>query len=186
MEISALFFDMDGVLCDFVGGALKAHNAWLDPADIQWDFMNQIGFCGGGDPGFWKPLENPAFWAELEPLPDGMDLFFRAASRWGDRIGILSSGLCPGSCDGKRAWLKRWLPGYEKRAVFCTVKELCAAPCKVLIDDHEPNVNSFRWDGGGRSLLIPRPWNFRKPQTCKAGRFDVDAIAAELLTLIAM
>lgn len=167
-----IFFDMDGVLADFVGGALAAHGKTLDPAAVQWDFCSQIGFAGPGDPAFWSPLSNPEFWATLPPLPDGMELFRRAEAEFGaGRIGILSSGLCPGSCDGKRAWLKKHLPAYEKRAIFCTVKELVAAPCKVLVDDYEPNHDAFV-AAGGRAVLAPRPWNRRRELTGEAGRFD--------------
>lgn len=177
-----VFFDMDGVLADFVTGSLAAHGKNLHPAEVQWDFMAQVGFTGGGDPAFWRPLENPAFWAELAPLPDGMALFRAAERLFGDRVSILSSGLCPGSVDGKRAWLAKHLPGYEKKAVFATVKEQIAGPLKVLVDDHEPNVDRFR-EAGGPALLVPRPWNRRRAETCTAGRFDPAALAKELATI---
>lgn len=174
-----VFFDMDGVLADFVGGSLRAHGKTLPHAACGWDFMTQVGFAGGGDPAFWGPLSNTAFWAALDPLPDGMALFRLVEAMTGGRVSILSSGLCPGSADGKREWLKRHLPGYEKKAVFCTVKEQVAAPHKLLIDDHEPNVAAFR-DHGGPAVLVPRPWNHRRGETCPAGGFDAAAVAAEV------
>jgi 5'(3')-deoxyribonucleotidase len=181
---STIFFDMDGVLADFVGGSLRAHGKTLPHAECRWDFMCQVGFASGGDPAFWSPLSNPDFWANLDPLPDGLALFARAVAAFGaDRVGILSSGLCPGSCDGKREWLRRHLPGLDRRAVFCTEKHLCAAPCKVLVDDHDPNVAGFlappTGRPGGRAVLVPRPWNRRADESA-GGRFDTDAIMTEL------
>lgn len=176
-----IFFDMDGVLADFVGGSLRVHGKQLHPSEVQWDFMCQVGFAGGGDPGFWEPLSNPSFWAGLEPLEDGLALFRTVEALVGhERLGILSSGLCPGSCDGKRAWIDRHLPGYGKRVVFCTMKGLVGAPGKVLVDDHDLNADQFA-EAGGRSVLVPRPWNRRRGEADHGGRFDVAKIANELI-----
>jgi hypothetical protein len=176
-----VFFDMDGVLADFVGGACRLHGSTLhfSPAAVQWDFCTQIGFNGPGDPAFWKPLESVDFWAGLEPLEDGMDLFRRVEAAIGaERIGILSSGLCPGSCDGKRAWLDKYLPIYAHAAVFCSRKWLIAAPNKLLLDDHMPNADGFV-AAGGLSIVIPRPWNPRGSE-CHDGRFDAPALMGEV------
>lgn len=178
-----IFFDMDGVLADFVGGSIRVHNLPLTHAECGWDFWTPHGIT---HEVFWKPLTDPAFWANLDPLPDGLELFRHVESRVGtDRIGLLSSGLCPGSCDGKRDWLKKHLPGYEKNAIFCTAKHLCASSTKILIDDHEPNVDGFRVHGG-TAVLVPRPWNKRKPETCAKGGFDAARLAAELEGMVGL
>lgn len=172
-----VFFDMDGVLADFVGATIRVHNLPLKHADCGWDFWTPHGLLSEE---FWAPLADYHFWANLEPLPDGMDLFRRVEATIGtDRIGLLSSGLCPGSCDGKRDWLKRHLPAYAKSAVFCTTKHLCAAPCKLLVDDHEPNVTGFI-EHGGSAVLVPRPWNSRRGETCDRALFNVDAVLREV------
>lgn len=179
MHRPVVFFDMDGVLADFVGGACKAHGKHIPPAEVCWDFMTQIGFTAS-DSAFWDPLSNVDFWANLPLLSDGLALFRLVERVVGQNgIGILSSGLCPGSCDGKRLWLDKHLPGYGKRAAFCTAKEICAAPCKTLIDDHEPNAEKFRLHGG-QAVLVPRPWNSRRSETCQSGMFDPDRLAEEL------
>lgn len=178
---SVVFFDMDGVLCDFVTGACDAHGKYLPAAEARWDFMAQIGFTGGGDMAFWEPLSNQKFWANLAPLLDGIALLKWAIQAFGqEKIGILSSGLCPGSCDGKREWLSKHLPEFTKRAVFCTVKELCAAPCKILIDDNDANAEKFA-AAGGKSILVPRPWNKRRGESCEiTGRFSPERVSAEI------
>lgn len=179
-----VYFDLDGVLADFVGGAFRRHGREKPQGEIQWDFMTTMGFSGGGDMEFWKPLEDSVFWAGLEPLGDGMDLFARVEKMVGkERIAILSSGLCPGSCDGKRDWLKKHLPGYEKAAIFGTLKGLCASPRHVLVDDFDRNVDEFSLHG--RAVMVPRSWNRRRDHACKlTNSFNVtqifDEISAEL------
>lgn len=171
-----IFFDMDGVIADFVGGSLRAHRKTLPHAECRWDFMTQVGFTGGGDPAFWEPLSNREFWAGLDPMSDWLELFGLAVERWGaGRVAILSSGLCPGSVDGKRDWLKRHLPGFDvKQAVFATRKGLVAGPGKVLVDDHDANVDEFI-AAGGEATIVPRPWNRLTRWTGVGGRFDVGA-----------
>ena len=171
-----ILFDMDGVLADFFSGSLLSHGRTLRLKDARWDFMTQVGFASGGDPSFWKPLESRDFWANLEPLADGMALFDRVASAFPrDQVGFLSSGLCPGSADGKRAWIAKHLPGWERHLILGTMKGLMAAPNKILLDDHDGNVDAFR-DHGGRAVMIPRPWNRCGEHTNAHGHFDVDAV----------
>lgn len=176
-----VLFDMDGVLVDFVGGALRAHGKTLAPSEVVWDFPSQVGFSGSADPAFWEPLSNHDFWAELEPLADGMVAFELVAKAMPKhRIGFLSSGIVKGSSDGKRSWVAKHLPGWEKHLILGTHKALLAAPCKVLVDDHEPNVTAFA-AAGGRAVMVPRPWNERKPLTCERGKFDPVSLATEII-----
>ncbi len=185
MRPCVALFDLDGVLSGFVQGALAAHGKTLPPAEVEWDFCTQIGFNGPGDPAFWKPLQDHDFWFGLPVLDDGMAVFERvAAAIPKDRIGFLSSGLCPGSADGKRAWIKKHLPDWEKHLLLGTHKSLLAAPCKLLFDDYVPNVTGFR-AAGGRAVTCPRPWNVRRGETCGLGRFDPAKLAAEILTAAA-
>jgi 5'(3')-deoxyribonucleotidase len=178
MRTTIFYVDMDGVLADFVGGSLKLHGKHIPPAEVGWDFWQQVGFDDWR--AFWEPLENEQFWAELEPLPDGMELFRHLERIVGhERIGILSSGLCPGSCDGKRDWLRKHLPKYEEHAIFCTKKQLCAAPCKLLIDDHDANIDAFR-KAGGFAFTVPRSWNRRRGEIDANGHFDSQAMIHEL------
>lgn len=173
-----IYLDMDGVLCDFVGGSLKVHGKSLPPKEISWDFWEQIGLSGEE---FWAPLCNPDFWANLEPLEDGMGLYHWLRELCDqDRIVIMSSGLCPGSVDGKREWMKKHAPDLLKNATFCTAKHVHAGPGRLLIDDHEPNVGSFRMRGGD-AILIPRPWNSLAHETCSRGMFSRATIADQII-----
>lgn len=181
---TTIFVDMDGVVADFAGGALAVHGKSIPPNEIIWDFPSQVGFKSSFDPTFWKPLENVDFWSNLSPLTDGIGLFRRLELLVGkNRLGILSSGLAPGSCDGKRIWLDRQLPGHSRGASFCTEKWRHAAPMKLLIDDHEPNVDDFV-KHHGMAVLIPRPWNRRRSETCGEGCFDPGKLFNEIKLLI--
>jgi hypothetical protein len=185
MPASIVFVDLDGVVCDFAAGSLAAHRIWMHPKEVGWDFPAQVGFKPGYDPAFWRPLEHRSFWANLDPLPDGLATFRILEDALGrDRLGVLSSSLCPGATDGKRDWLRRHLPGWEAEASFSAVKWKHAAPCKVLVDDHGPTVERFR-AAGGRAVLVPRPWNPRRGETCDRGLFDAGDLAAEILAAAA-
>jgi hypothetical protein len=168
-----IFFDLDGVLCDFVSGALAVHNATLAIEDADWGFPSKIGFSGVDDPKFWAPLGFD-FWAGLAPYPDGFCLL-RAAERLvgKDRIGLLTSPCETAGCvDGKRAWVAKHLPEYTRRLFVGAAKELFAGPNKVLVDDSDVNCEKFM-KAGGFVLTPPRPWNQYKEKCFPGGGFHV-------------
>jgi hypothetical protein len=179
--IPALFFDLDGVLADFVRGAFDLHERAIPMRDVRWDFCSQIGFNGPADPAFWKPM-GWHFWAHLEPLVrDGFPLL-RAAERMlpADRIALLTSAAGePGCIDGKRTWVERHLPGYLPRLFTGSAKHLFAAHGKILIDDNEDNAHRFA-HAGGLTVLLPRPWNSRRDECNEAGDFNPCDLAEEV------
>lgn len=167
--IRMAYFDMDGLLADFTGAALAVHGATIPVDDISWNFFEQIGIT---EEQFWAPLRNRGFWANIPPLNDGFELLSKVVGILGwDRIAICSNVACVTSADGKMDWLRRYVPALAKRAVFTTSKGICAYPGAVLLDDYEKNIRDFA-QNGGRTILIPRTWNSRKPET-KQGAFDV-------------
>ncbi len=169
-----VFFDVDGVLADFVSGALSAHGKELEISTVRWGFPEQIGFTGVNDPAFWSPLGGD-FWAGLRPYADGFALL-RAAERLvgADRVALLTSPCDTAGCvDGKRAWVAKHLPDYRRRLFVGGAKHLFAAADKVLVDDHDANVDAFA-GAGGWCVQPPRPWN-RLGDKCDAGgTFDAD------------
>ncbi len=176
----AVFFDLDGVLCDFVGGALKLHNRTDVPhASIQWGIEAQLGIEPAA---FWEPLGYD-FWANLEPCQDGIDLLCAVSNHVGDigRIGLLTSPCNTDGCvDGKRAWVKRHLPQFSRRLFVGSAKELFAGPSKVLVDDNDANCDKFR-HAGGLVTMPPRPWN-RLSELCVNGHeFDVEMVYDNIL-----
>lgn len=173
----SVFFDLDGVLADFVRGVLKVHGREdVRVRDVPWGLEAKLGIEPAA---FWAPMGYD-FWANLKVLDDGLQLLRRVEKAVDPSlIGIMTT-LCEtdGCADGKRAWVKRYLPEYRKRLHLVTgTKELSAGPQKILIDDHEPNVH--KWHSfGGLPLLVPRPWNGLDYQCYDEGWFDVDRLMA--------
>lgn len=167
-----LFFDLDGVLADFVHGALALHGRPdADKTQVPWDMAAHLGI----DPKeFWAPMGYD-FWAGLAPYPDGTALFRRAEALVGrDRIALVSSPChTPGCDEGKRAWVRRHLPGYERSCFLGGEKWKLAAPTKLLIDDHDANREAFL-KAGGRAMRVPRPWNAGRAGCPDGLHFDAD------------
>lgn len=180
MKNQTIYLDMDGVVADWVRGAMELHGQQLPIADVRWHIPVQMGFASEGGPAFWTPMENPHYWRNLSPLNDGMSLYARIVERLGaESLNILSSGRCRCSVDGKLDWLRRWMPNHVDCAVFAHRKERVAGPGKILVDDHETNVERFV-AAGGAAVLIPRPWNYRRDECGWDGSFNVDDVWTEL------
>lgn len=182
-----VFLDMDGVLSNFVQGALDHFGSKADIHDVTWDFPRDIlGFKDAGDMDFWNQLGYD-FWANLEWTPEGQSLVKGVEEMVGqENIGILTAPQDTAGCvDGKRAWIKKHLPKYVKQLVVTPAKTLFAAPMKILVDDHDPNITKFTktpqgHPTGGRGVLVPRPWNSAKPRTDGKGGCDVAPLLSEL------
>lgn len=175
-----LFLDLDGVLVNFVGAALKLHNATLPMRDVRWDFCTQIGFVQGvNDPLFWADM-NFNFWANLELTSEALELLDGLERIFDDRIALMTSPcLTMGSVEGKVAWIAKNLPRYRRRYFVGPVKHLAAGPGKLLLDDHDLNCAKFAV-AGGVAITVPRPWNDRRDETDQEGRFDVSKLLSEV------
>ena len=179
-----VFFDLDGVLADFVRGALALHRAELPMTDVTWGFPGQIGFDGESDPTFWEPMGR-SFWYGLAPLADGFALLRSAEGFVGpENIGILSSPCFTDGCaDGKLEWVRKHLPLYRRRVFIGPAKYLVAGPGKILVDDNNDNADKFA-AAGGLSVLVPRPWNRRKAECLADGSFPFGLLHSELRRLV--
>ena len=179
---SVCYLDLDGVLVDFVGGALAVHGKHMPAAEVRWGFPAQIGFSGADDPAFWQPLGFD-FWANLNWTPAGRDLLAGVEAIFADRVVLMTSPCdTPGGVEGKVAWVRRNLPGYSRRFFVGPAKHLAAAPGKILVDDHDANCERFRAHGGA-AVLVPCPWNQASSQVDAHGRPDVQGVLAELARL---
>lgn len=175
-----IFFDLDGVLADFVEGAFRLHGKSLPPLDVRWDFCSQLGFAGPNDPAFWDRM-GYEFWLHLEPYADGFSLLKYAEALAGkENVGLLTSPCDTAGCvEGKRSWVHNHLPDYKRRVFVGSAKHLFAGPGKVLVDDHDANVDAFA-AAGGLVVQPARPWN-RKLAFCRPdGSFDVFAACDQL------
>lgn len=184
------FVDLDGVLCDFVRPAVRAHGQYpgdyyLDPgswpAPGQRDLWPWMGLASEKE--FWRPLLNPAFWRTLPLTPDARRIRDAVeAKHYAGGVHLLSSPqLDPSSYAGRVEWVRMWLPQYTRRAVLTDCKAACAHRGALLIDDSDEQVQAFR-DAGGWAILLPRAWNSRHAEACDpvgALKRDLDRHAVE-------
>lgn len=186
----AVYFDLDGVLADFVRGAMREHSKSMPMRDVRWNFWEQLGMT---EEEFWPSLGRD-FFAHLNPLDDGMNLLRMVENIVpSNSIGILTSAADVRGCaDGKRDWVAKHLPQYLPRLTVCqsskiapAQKELHAGPDKLLIDDHTANVNAWV-KGGGFGVLVPRPWNVRDFDCDTYGDFKPGDLLREVRTLLAV
>lgn len=173
-----IYADLDGVVCNFVSGAIAHHGSALRHDDAKWGLETQMGI----EPTvFWSGL-GKWFWQTLQPYPDGFALLTEAERMVGaDNIALLSSPCdTDGCCDGKRAWVRKHLPAYSRRLILGGAKYLLAGPNKVLVDDFDGGCDKFR-EAGGHPVQPPRPWNRRAFATIMpGGAFNVGEVTAEL------
>jgi 5'(3')-deoxyribonucleotidase len=157
------FIDMDGVLADFMGSAMRRHNR-LDMLENYpkgvWALESHMGISASE---FWEPLKGHDFWADLQPYPWFDYLIGLIRARFGENWWISTSPcLDPGSASGKVEWLQRYMPGNDgktfTRYFIGTDKYHLARRGAVLIDDNETNCRKFE-AFGGTAILFPAPWN---------------------------
>lgn len=181
MAFPRIYFDLDGVLADFVSGALELRGKELSPSEVQWDFASQIGFAEDAA-AFWSPL-GFTFWESLNTHEDGMQLFSMIEAMCPKSVMSLLSSPCEthGCCDGKRAWVRRLFPDYAKKLFLGSDKSVHADERAILIDDHDKNCNAFT-AAGGSAFLVPRPWNSKRGE-CEDGKFAFTKVFAEFMEM---
>jgi hypothetical protein len=174
------YLDLDGVLVNFVKGALALHDRFLPMSQVRWGFNDQLGIP-------WKEFIAPMghdFWAGLEWTPEGKKFLGHVENIFSPENLVLLSSPIPtrGSADGKIAWVEREMPRYKRQYLLGTGKDLAACSTKILIDDRQENVDDFV-KAGGHAILVPRPWNSRRAETSADGSFDPAAVARQVAEL---
>ncbi len=152
-----IILDCDGVLADFVTGALRVHGSELTPEDItRYDMAEVMGISGAE---FWKPINagGPEFWRNLDPYP-WFDQLFDGLRSLGRVMLATKPSWSWCSYAGKKMWFDRVLgPSFGDIALISD-KSLFARSTRVLVDDSQENVASFL-AAGGEACLFPQPWN---------------------------
>jgi 5'(3')-deoxyribonucleotidase len=166
-----IYLDVDGVIADFVGGAMKVHGVHIPPKEIKWNFFLDMGFQHENDPAFWGPLNNVEFWENLEPLDDGMELAKWLLKEHGDHVTLCTAANRPEAAEGRRRWVNKYFPELFEGIIFSRQKWRMAGKDKLLIDDNDDNIEAF-YNKKGHTITIPRPWNKLRDLTCKNGKFS--------------
>lgn len=181
--IKELFVDMDCVLVDLIEGIAKRTHFGLDRHQLEPHYEpGRYGFGHAlerlydsrgwaryhGLPSletrFWADVRgDDGFWANLPKLPWADDLMqtvmLSGVSYW-----YLTSPSDCGFClVGKDTWLTKHYgkgEGLPGKMIPCRDKWLLAKPGRLLIDDHDENVD--RWiEHGGQAILFPAVHNRR-------------------------
>lgn len=149
-EITRIYLDMDGVLCDFdkradETGCRKAPGK--DPGAIDWSIPKATG---------------PDWWATMDWTPGGREFFRKCremCDAMGIELGILTAIEIPTGVKGKCLWV-HWNTDIDNEHLIIvrkgTEKTKFAAPGRILVDDTPKNVNAFR-AAGGEAVLYNNP-----------------------------
>ena len=167
MTIHRILLDVDDVLCDCTGAAMRhmGLTGWqrdqygIETRDIYAEYERVTGIKYS--PAlFWEHFKRE-FWATIPPTPwcyDLIDLVGRYVSS--DNIALLTSPTKCGDClAGKLDWIEDHLPKWLHRQYLMSPrKRFCASTGCVLIDDASENTIDFR-QAGGWAITFPQQWN---------------------------
>ncbi len=158
-----ILLDVDGVLADFLSGAIKVLNRaynrdiTLEQYAKEWGKWGTYDYYGITVEQFWKPIdETHNFWMDLEPMPWATKLY-TALSAVGDVTILTMPNADPNCGRQKLQWLDYHL-GIKPDAVMLGARKYLLAGNGVLIDDYHKNVDTFK-AYGGQAILIPSTWN---------------------------
>jgi len=164
--VMRILLDMDGVMADFVGGAMWLHNKpWPFVGDHvgnkAWDILKAWGMS---PVDFWGPMGR-TFWAGLEKTKEADATMALLKDMAGvENICFLTSPcLTEGCMEGKRDWVHKHFPDVplliaSHSMTGLAAKPFCAHNEAWLIDDYHENAWKFSL-AGGNAFLFPRPWN---------------------------
>jgi 5'(3')-deoxyribonucleotidase len=163
MKKQQILLDMDGVIVDFLGGAIKVLNRDYNKTITIEQYATEFGkwdtydFYGITVEQFWESIDKtPDFWYRLNPMPWGRELY-KFLSEFGEVTIVTTPNLHPDCASQKLKWLNGYL-GIKSNAVFLGARKYLMAGNGILVDDYHKNVESFR-EAGGEAILVPSNWN---------------------------
>jgi 5'(3')-deoxyribonucleotidase len=170
-----LFLDMDGVLVDFVSGALGALGRTdLKDTDVTQPDMAQQLQISSED--FWGAQNrDPDFWLNLKPYEGAVE-FYEALSRMATVYICSSPSLHVNCASHKLIWLQRYLGhAAASRFFLCREKRLLSCLGRILIDDNDKQVDGWGAEAGW-TFLLPRTWNSKRPRFVSTAQSYDDAL----------
>lgn len=182
-----ILLDMDGVLANFVGGAIDAHGAderveeqtaynfWRD-WPTSWADRYEWGENTMSDFEFWTACSGHDFWAGLKPYSWTVELYSELRKIAPVKIVTAPRSRDAGCFSGKLEWLHSHLGVNSTDVVFTSQKWLLNGNMNVLIDDHDDQFDNFI-SHGGDAVIFPQAWNHGY-QSSKLPKRHLDVIAA--------
>jgi 5'(3')-deoxyribonucleotidase len=162
--ITTIYLDVDEVLANWVGAALrllaydetKVHVNWNLRTPRPWDLFDVLGMS---TEAAWQRIHEAgaSFWAEIERFSWAQELVALCESQAPTTL-LTSASAHPSSFAGKAQWIAEHLPGMP-HAIMRGCKSIHAHPGALLIDDSPKNCDAFRnppsGKPGGHAILFP-------------------------------
>ena len=187
-HVQQIYLDMDGVLCDWLGGVCKLYGRDRDEFALASregvDFREWLGVTNDA---LWAKVHEAGvdFWANLDTYPWAYDLWVLCNKTAKTKI-CSTPGRWPTTPDslaGKQLWLQRELgcPGKTFRDTnFSFSKEdFAILPGIVLIDDRKAVIEPFVAKGG-MAIQCPNDFEERWREVPNA----LSVVKAELSSLV--
>lgn len=162
MKLAAVYLDMDGVLCDLVGAAMRTHarEDLLKPGAWPKGVYTLEDVLGISTAEFWEPIDarGVEWWARLRPYL-WMRNLIKIARSVADEVAVLTKPHSTYACvAGKHQWLMAHFGEDFSDYILSPVKHHLAAPGRLLVDDCDANIEAWK-RAGGIGVLLPQPWN---------------------------
>jgi hypothetical protein len=109
---------------------------------------------------FWKSIPRHV-WAQCPESEELSWLLGHCEALVGkENICLLTATTLDPECPaGKLEWIHKFMPKWMHRQYLLgPFKTFTASSDTLLIDDADKNIDAFR-KAGGRTLIVPRPWN---------------------------
>lgn len=153
--VMKLFLDLDGVIVNLEEPLAKHFGLTQNDYDItKWNGIQEaLGHTS--NKYFWSFCDYH-FWINLPMYSHAIDLL--------SALAIYNPCLLTSPpahiATAKQDWIQKNLPIYFRygRYLIGPAKEEVAGPGKVLIDDHDENIDKWRADDG-YAIVFPQPWN---------------------------
>ncbi len=152
-----ILLDCDGVLANFVGGALKelkkATGIYLKEQDITGPFHRVL------DRSTWRDIQilvaQPSFCQNLNWYPDAKS-FVNSCKQLGKVLVVTKPWFSYSWCFERDEWLYPYMD--ISNVVYTHHKEVVRGD--VLVEDTAENIDAWlQANPGGTGILINRPWN---------------------------
>lgn len=154
-----IYLDLDGVLVDFVSGALKEIGVTEYSIPQNEYNIENWGGVNISTEDFWLAIDktNEHFWANLEKFSWADDLV-ELCQDFGEVFFLSSPSRNPYCVAGKMLWIQKHYPKLVRNVILTGKKHHCSAKGRVLIDDSPHKVTPFL-KYGGEGILFPAAYN---------------------------
>lgn len=159
-----IFLDMDGVLCNWVEQMCATLDLPYEEVIKNWekgaDNLRDGASLEMSASEQWSAVDSAGedFWATMKHYPWTDDLWDLCEDQCDEMIILSSPSKHHSSLAGKLRWLQAYKGEWFRGFLIGPPKHAAARWDRVLIDDKNKNVESFR-KNGGKAILFPQPWN---------------------------